>query len=227
MAEKVATVRSIGTIAPEVLVIDATPAEPAALAWRAGQFLSIRTGPGTERRSYSIASLASSGKIELLVKLITHGAGSDYFRALQVGDSLHFTGPMGFFVADLAHAGDAVFAVTGSGIAAALPIAQETLLRPQEQGRVRLYWGMRDESELYWAGACATRARSTGSTAWRPSSVTTRASRSTSASRARRTPGKGPTGASTGTSSVRWPRTTAPSSISSGTATWCATSSRR
>jgi ferredoxin-NADP reductase len=57
---------------------------------------------------------------------------------------------MGFFVLELAHPGDVVFAATGSGIAAALPMIAETLARPSETGRVFLYWGMRDQAELYW-----------------------------------------------------------------------------
>ena len=154
MAEKVARTAAIQEVAPDVLVVDALPIVPPELRWRPGQFLSLRTGDrrtgdANARRSYSIASLPN-GAVELLVKLIPDGVGSEFFRALREGDEIHFTGPMGFFVNDLAHAGDAVFCATGTGIAAALPMIRETLARPNERGRVVLYWGMRNQSELYW-----------------------------------------------------------------------------
>lgn len=155
MAEKVARTRAIHPIAPEVLVIEADCEDPASLSWRAGQFLSVRCGPADDknpaRRSYSIAStpLRNQG-FELLVKLLPHGVGSALFESLRPDDPLHFTGPMGFFVNELQHAGDAVYCATGTGIAAALPMIEEVLARPSESGRVRLYWGMRSEEELYW-----------------------------------------------------------------------------
>jgi CDP-4-dehydro-6-deoxyglucose reductase len=154
MAEKVARTAAIHEVAEDVLVIDAVPVEPPELRWRAGQFLSLRTGDrrsgdANARRSYSIASSPDAG-VELLVKLVPDGVGSDFFRTLKQGDEIHFTGPMGFFVCDLQHAGDAVFCATGTGIAAALPMIRETLARPNERGRVVLYWGMRNQSELYW-----------------------------------------------------------------------------
>jgi NAD(P)H-flavin reductase len=155
MAEKVARTHAIREIASNVLVIEAALEEPATLSWRAGQFLSVRCGAADaknpERRSYSIASRpARNDTVELLVKLLPHGVGSALFETLRPGDPIHFTGPMGFFVNDLQHAGDAVYCVTGTGIAAALPMIEETLARPLENGAVRLYWGMRSEDELYW-----------------------------------------------------------------------------
>ncbi len=155
MAEKVARTRALTAVAPGVLVVDFACVEPPELTWRAGQFLSIRCGaaaePNPARRSYSIASSPERRDgFELLVKLLPGGLGSALFAGLRPGDDIHFTGPMGFFVCDLAHAGDAVFCVTGAGIAAALPMIHDALARPAEKGRVRLLWGMRDERELYW-----------------------------------------------------------------------------
>lgn len=156
MAEKVARTHKITEIAPDVLVVDAAFVDPPTLSWRPGQFVSLRcgdarTGDPDARRSYSIASSPTRHDgFELLVKLIPGGAGSEFFRTLVHGGELRFTGPMGFFVPELAHAGDAVFAVTGTGIAAALPMITEILGRAGERGQVILHWGMRDEGELYW-----------------------------------------------------------------------------
>jgi CDP-4-dehydro-6-deoxyglucose reductase, E3 len=154
MAEKTARITGVETLAHEVLLFRAEMVEPAELRYRAGQFLSIRIdATGNVRRSYSIASAPDRpDAFELLVKVVPGGAGSELFLGLAPGDEIHFTGPMGFFVCDLAHAGDAVFAVTGSGIAAALPMIEEALARPAEleRGRVLLYWGLRSEEDLYW-----------------------------------------------------------------------------
>jgi CDP-4-dehydro-6-deoxyglucose reductase len=160
MAEKVARTLAVAEIAPDVLVVDAAFHTPPSLSWRPGQFVSIRCGEvggdPDARRSYSIASSpARSDGMELLVKLLPQGAGSEFFRGLAPGGAIPFTGPMGFFTCELAHAGDAVFAATGTGIAAALPMIAETLARPAETGRVLLFWGMRDESELYWTDRLA------------------------------------------------------------------------
>src|SRR5687768_16696046 len=156
MAEKLASTRSVTEVAPDVLVVEAACVEPPALRWRAGQFLSLRcgdrrTGDPDARRSYSIASPPGRGEsFELLVKLLADGVGSEFFRELRPGGEIHFTGPMGFFTCELLHAGDAVFAATCTGIAAAQPMIEETLARPSETGKVRLFWGMREERELYW-----------------------------------------------------------------------------
>jgi NAD(P)H-flavin reductase len=50
----------------------------------------------------------------------------------------------------LAHAGDLVFGATGTGIAALAPMIDEALDRPVERGRVTLYWGVREERDLFW-----------------------------------------------------------------------------
>jgi CDP-4-dehydro-6-deoxyglucose reductase len=185
MAEKVAHVESIAVIAPEVLELHLRAVDPVALVYKPGQFVSVRVdASGSLRRSYSIAShprLEAGARLELLVKLVEGGVGSRFFAGLRVGDPVCFTGPLGFFVPDAHHAGDAVFAVTGAGIAAALPMIDEILSRADERGRVRLFWGLRHERDLYWmerlahlAGAPGARGRlerhvslSAPSPAWR------------------------------------------------------------
>ncbi len=152
MAEKLARVRDLRPIAPDVVELHAECVDPPAWSYRPGQFLSLRIGEGGNlRRSYSLASHPSEGsRFELLVKLLPVGVGSDYVRQLQRRDELHFTGPMGFFVPDLAHDGDVVFVVTGAGIAPVPAMAKEILSRPGEKGRVIVWWGMRHPEDVYW-----------------------------------------------------------------------------
>jgi ferredoxin-NADP reductase len=127
------------------------PPEP--LAFRPGQFLSVRVGDDAQGnrilRSYSLASSPGADEVSLILKLVEGGPGSRFFAGLQPGDRVHFTGPMGFFVLDFLHPGDVVFGATGVGISPVLPMLRELLARP-ETGRVILYWGNRDPADLFW-----------------------------------------------------------------------------
>jgi CDP-4-dehydro-6-deoxyglucose reductase len=123
------------------------------LKFRPGQFVSVRVGVDSDDnpilRSYSIASPPGRDEISLILKLIKGGPGSEFFERLKVGDRVRFTGPMGFFCLDLAHAGDVVFGVTGVGITPVLPMIGELATRA-ERGRIILYWGNRHAQDLFW-----------------------------------------------------------------------------
>lgn len=148
-----ARLESIDAVAPDVLTLDARLVEPAAIRFRAGQFVTVLvpSQPRPLKRPYSIASSPErTDGFELLVKLVPGGIGSRWIRERRPGDEVDFLGPHGLFCALDRHPGDVVFAVTGSGIAAALPMATEVLGRRDEGGRVLLYWGMRRTEDLYW-----------------------------------------------------------------------------
>ena len=94
-------------------------------------------------------SRPGEGGFTLVVKLVPGGPASEYLRALPVGGRVRFTGPMGFFVNELAHSGDVVYIATGTGIAPLLPMIEETLRR-SETGRVILFWGLRSEADVFY-----------------------------------------------------------------------------
>lgn len=125
----------------------------APLQFRPGQFLSVRVGVDSDGnpilRSYSIASPPGRDEIALILKLIKGGPGSEYFANLKLGERVHFTGPMGFFVLDFQHPGDIVIGTTGVGIAPVLPMLEDLAAR-DEKGRIRLYWGNRHAEDLFW-----------------------------------------------------------------------------
>lgn len=154
-----ATLTSIRPLARDVIEYVLTlPADDAQLSWRAGQFISLTCGIRDDGqpllRSYSIANRPGSGRVDLVVKLVEGGPASEWFRRITVGEEVRFTGPMGFFVLDLQHAGDVLFAATGTGIAPIVPMVEETLGR-DEAGRVHLHWGVRAEEDLFWQDAIA------------------------------------------------------------------------
>jgi len=166
MAESRARVTGLRRVAAETLELTLAPLSPARFAFRAGQFVSLACGADDagklQRRSYSLASPASvTDRATLLVKLVPGGHGSRYVAGLRPGDEVGFTGPMGFFVPALTHAGDVVFAITGAGLAPVVPMLCELLAR-RESGRVVLHWGCRHEHDLFyreWLEELASRTR--------------------------------------------------------------------
>lgn len=131
------------------------PASPLPeLRFRPGQFISVNVGTDADNnpilRSYSIASPPERrGELALVLRLLPDGVGSRFFDGLRLGEPIRFTGPMGFFVNELAHTGDVVYVATGTGIAPLLPMIAETLRRA-ETGRVLLFWGLRAEADLFY-----------------------------------------------------------------------------
>lgn len=157
-----ASVVSITTLARGVVEWIFRMAPPEPLAFRPGQFISVRVGEDAEGaailRSYSLASSPGQRELALILKLVEGGAASAWFSRLRVGDRIRFTGPMGFFVLDLQHTGDVVFGVTGVGMTPVLPMLDELLAR-RETGRVRVYWGNRAHEDLFWQAELEARKR--------------------------------------------------------------------
>jgi CDP-4-dehydro-6-deoxyglucose reductase len=127
--------------------------EPARLDFRAGQFVTLSVGKNPEgreiRRSYSIASQGNRGEaLRFLIKVIPGGPGSDFFLELPLGHELSMTGPHGFFQLAPEHPGDVVFAATGTGLAPVMSMLLDLAGR-DEPGARHLYWGLRQESDLF------------------------------------------------------------------------------
>lgn len=142
--------------------------DPPALAFRAGQFVTLAVGKDEAgrdvRRSYSIASRSDRGAaLRFIIRIVPGGVGSDFFEGLEVGAEVPMTGPHGFFVLDPEHKGDVVFAATGTGLAPVLPMLAELETRA-EPGRRLVYWGLRQESDLFVVDEVAEACRAAGAT---------------------------------------------------------------
>jgi ferredoxin-NADP reductase len=147
---------SRSTVATDVVDLVFEVVKPERLAFQAGQFLTLTVGTDangqTLRRSYSIASMSHEGNVlRFLIRVIPGGVASDFFIHLPVGHEVDMTGPHGFFVLAPHHPGDVVFAATGTGLAPVLPMLGE-LSRRDEPGRRIVYWGLRQESDLFVPG---------------------------------------------------------------------------
>jgi ferredoxin-NADP reductase len=145
-------------IAPGIADLAFRMESPERLHFQAGQFVSLALPSGATgeaasipRRSYSIASQSDAGEVlRFIIRVIPEGKASDFLMAMPIGTRVTMTGPHGFFVLDPVHAGDIVFAATGTGIAAVMPMLGELARRPPEdRRRVIVFWGLRQASDIF------------------------------------------------------------------------------
>jgi Na+-transporting NADH:ubiquinone oxidoreductase subunit F len=74
--------------------------EPAEISHRPGQYVQVQAPAPNEPvfRAYSISSpVYESNIVELVVRLVPGGIASTYLHSLNIGDTVHFTGPFGEF----------------------------------------------------------------------------------------------------------------------------------
>ncbi|HEY2992746.1 MAG TPA: FAD-dependent oxidoreductase [Methylomirabilota bacterium] len=93
-----ARVTALRALTPDILEADLAMVEPPALAFDAGQWISVPFGPKTVR-AYSIASSPRTpATLTLCADVAPAGIGSRWFRALAPGAEVGFKGPLGGFV---------------------------------------------------------------------------------------------------------------------------------
>lgn len=117
-----------------------------------GQFISLKVNDGGLRRSYSIASFPGKRSIDLVVDVSPMGVGSKYVLGLKVSDSVEVLGFLGKFIVsdEMMLQKEMIFVGTGTGIAPLKPMVEDLLVNKGFRGQVRLVWGMRYESDLFW-----------------------------------------------------------------------------
>lgn len=128
------------------------------LQFKAGQFISIvipGAGPkGRDlRRAYSIASAPHVRPIELCVKIVEDGPGTQYLYRLRPGDTFRGVAPYGDFVYEPKANTRVLFIATGTGIAPfrSMVMSEEYRAKPPIEAQCLL--GVRTESELLYQDA--------------------------------------------------------------------------
>jgi ferredoxin-NADP reductase len=153
-AEYRCTVQSFTMLTPTVFELTFEPQQQ--FSFEAGQFVSIiipGAGPkGRDlRRAYSIASSPEKSAVELCVKLVEDGPGTQYLYALRPGDEFRVVAPYGDFVYRAKENRKAFFIATGTGIAPfrSMLLSKHYQHNPPQQSICLL--GVRYENELlYW-----------------------------------------------------------------------------
>jgi CDP-4-dehydro-6-deoxyglucose reductase/ferredoxin-NAD(P)+ reductase (naphthalene dioxygenase ferredoxin-specific) len=124
------------------------PADGARFTFEAGQFASVRFG-SLAPRDYSMASRPDEAILEFHIRRVGRDGASVYVaQALKLGDEVLIEGPFGDAWLRRNHKGPVVAIAGGSGLAPIKSIVETALALGMTQD-VRLYFGVRDEPDLY------------------------------------------------------------------------------
>ena len=114
----------------------------------AGQYAAV-TFPGQPTRDYSMASQPGEAELEFHVRLVPGGTVSPFvLEQLKPGDSVKVEGPRGISFLREHHSGPIVALAGGSGLAPIKSITERALKIGLKQP-IHLYFGVRDERDLY------------------------------------------------------------------------------
>lgn len=123
--------------------------------FEAGQFISVVVpGAGPKgrdlRRAYSIASSPDKKEVELCIKLVEDGPGSNYLAKMRQGDEFKGFAPYGDFVYEPKAGRHAVFIATGTGIAPFRAMVLSKAYQDNPPASATCMLGVRTEDELLY-----------------------------------------------------------------------------
>lgn len=114
----------------------------------AGQFADVEF-PGLPSRQYSMANRPDQGLLEFHVRVVPGGRVSTYVNTqLQAGTPVQVAGPGGTAYLRVKHTGPILAIAGGSGLAPIKSIV-ETALHEQLTQPIHMYFGVRDERDIY------------------------------------------------------------------------------
>ena len=146
-------VKSFQMVTPTVFEVGFDTETP--FEFEAGQFVSVvipGAGPkGRDlRRAYSIASHPEKRPIELCVKLVEEGPGTNYLAKLRPGDTFRGFAPYGDFTFEHKHGKNVCFIATGTGIAPFRSMLFSSAYRANPPLHATCLLGVRTEDELLY-----------------------------------------------------------------------------
>ncbi|MBM7456765.1 phenol hydroxylase P5 protein [Oceanisphaera litoralis] len=145
-----ATVESIVELTPTIRGIFLR-VDNAEIAFQAGQYINLYVPGVAEPRAFSIASAPSqSNLIELNVRKVPGGAVTTWLHeALETGQKLTFSGPLGRFFTRHSDPNPVIFIAGGSGLSSPKSMILE-LLEAGDPRPITLFHGARNRDELYY-----------------------------------------------------------------------------
>jgi Na+-transporting NADH:ubiquinone oxidoreductase subunit F len=126
--------------------------EPAEISHRPGQYIQVQAPApdGPVFRAYSISSpVYEAGTVELVVKLVPGGIASTYLHSLNIGDTVHFTGPFGEFRLNEDPSVEIICVGGGCGMAPIRNIIY-TLYNRWPDRSCRLFFGCRTTRDVFY-----------------------------------------------------------------------------
>ncbi|NCP67339.1 FAD-dependent oxidoreductase [bacterium] len=119
-----------------------------AFNFSAGQFVSLGFSQ-TAWRAYSIASTPDEKTLELMVRIVAGGVGSEALNAAEIGDAFPFKGPFGHFTLSENTQAHLVFCATGTGIAPFRAMIKTEAARDTPRAMTLLYGGQNADDLAY------------------------------------------------------------------------------
>lgn len=149
----VCTVKSFRMLTPTVFELTFDTDQP--VEFKGGQFISIiipGAGPNGRdlRRAYSIASAPDVRPVELCVKLVEGGPGTNYLYKLRPGDTFKGVAPYGDFLYEPKEGRHACFISTGTGIAPFRSMIHSKEFAAQPAASTMCLLGVRGNAELLY-----------------------------------------------------------------------------
>jgi ferredoxin-NADP reductase len=151
--EHLCTIQSFEMLTPTVFHTTFEPQEP--FPFKGGQFFSVIVpGAGPKgrdlRRAYSIASSPEAKSIELCVRLVEGGPGTNYLYKLRPGDQLKGWAPYGDFVYKTPTHKRTCFISTGTGISPFRSMVESKYFQENQPASTLCLHGVRTEDELLY-----------------------------------------------------------------------------
>jgi NAD(P)H-flavin reductase len=144
-----AEVTAVRSLNPDVVEVELRMVEPPALAFAAGQWVSVPFGPKLVR-AYSMASPPGTGEtLTLAVDVAPGGLGSQWIRGLKPGDPVTFKGPTGGFVMDRADLRRPVFVAEEIGVVPIRSILLDLHGTGFDRPSALILWGRSPDWLLY------------------------------------------------------------------------------
>jgi len=147
-----AEVAAIRWLTPDVIEVDLRILEPAGWTFQAGQWISVPFGPKLVRAWSMVSSPTRKGELTLAVDVAPGGSGSQWLRALEVGDAVSFKGPTGSFVFNRADPRRALFVAEEIGVVPIRSILQHLYETGYGRPNALISWARDASHLLYDAG---------------------------------------------------------------------------
>ncbi|WP_296931673.1 phenol 2-monooxygenase domain-containing protein [uncultured Marinobacter sp.] len=143
-----ATVTDIVDLSPTIKGVHLKLDRP--MTFQAGQYINIELPDVDGPRAFSLANPPSKAdEVELHVRLVPGGAATTYIHEqLKVGEKLNLSGPYGQFFVRSSQPGDLIFIAGGSGLSSPQSMILD-LLEQNDERRITLFQGARNQAELY------------------------------------------------------------------------------
>ena len=153
-------VEAFGKLTHDTRLIRLTVSDGPPLVFKAGQYAKV-VYPNDVEKYYSIASLPGDNGIEFHIRRSGDGESSSHYvlDQLSIGDPVMVTAPMGSSYFRDEHTGPILCVAGGSGMAPIRSIA-ETAIAKDGAREVHLYFGVRDERDIYFEERFSELARS-------------------------------------------------------------------